>query len=63
MEHKLCTKGKRQRVHKVKVENDEIFVKLDDNQEKLASDHYAFMELYKIKRGAPMGKVHSTRPQ
>jgi hypothetical protein len=35
--------GKKQRTHEVKVEGDEVFVKLDQSAEEIASDHYANM--------------------
>jgi hypothetical protein len=35
--------GKKQRTHEVKVEGDDVFVKLDQSSEEVASDHYANM--------------------
>uniref|UniRef100_A0A6B2LQE8 Rieske domain-containing protein n=1 Tax=Arcella intermedia TaxID=1963864 RepID=A0A6B2LQE8_9EUKA len=39
--HKLITKGKRQRTHKVRIENDNICVTLDNDPNELPSDCYA----------------------
>eukprot|EP01118_Nematostelium_gracile_P009257 TRINITY_DN3108_c0_g1_i1.p1 TRINITY_DN3108_c0_g1~~TRINITY_DN3108_c0_g1_i1.p1 ORF type:complete len:153 (-),score=20.72 TRINITY_DN3108_c0_g1_i1:62-478(-) len=47
MQGTVCSKGKKQRSHRVKEENGEIFVALDQNEEELPSDQYAFMGMYK----------------
>lgn len=43
LDRKYQSKGKRQRVHEVKVfENDHVYVKLDKNESNLPSDSYAY---------------------
>eukprot|EP00375_Theileria_parva_P003150 XP_765831.1 hypothetical protein [Theileria parva strain Muguga] len=37
------SKGKCQRTHEVKVENDKVYVKLDESTDELPSDKYAFL--------------------
>lgn len=63
---RLKSKGKRQRTHEIKVENGALFVKISvpsSHDEKLASDDYAYMELYKNQAAVPKDKtrLHSFR--
>jgi len=44
----ITSKGPRQRVHEVKVINNEIFVSLNTDPIQLASDEYAYQGLYKL---------------
>ena len=37
---KLCSKGVKQRVHHVKLEQEKVYVALSDNSEYRESDHY-----------------------
>jgi hypothetical protein len=62
---KVTSKGKRQRAHNVQIKDDGIYIQVQteaSSGEKLASDHYAYKELYKGKRGINMGPIHSKRP-
>jgi len=49
MNGNLCSKGQKQRIHNVKEENGTILVQLNHSGE-LESDHFAFLEFYKMKR-------------
>jgi len=44
---KVSIKGPRQRIHYIRVDDNDIFVSLNDDSEELPSDSYAFMGLYK----------------
>jgi hypothetical protein len=49
---------------KIKIEKEDIYVKINTEEntgEKMPSDHYSYMELWKIDRSG-LGKVHSSLP-
>eukprot|EP01091_Cochliopodium_minus_P015291 TRINITY_DN5394_c0_g1_i1.p1 TRINITY_DN5394_c0_g1~~TRINITY_DN5394_c0_g1_i1.p1 ORF type:complete len:234 (-),score=49.85 TRINITY_DN5394_c0_g1_i1:14-715(-) len=57
----VCSKGKKQRVHTLKIENNSVLVKLDLTPEKIESDTYAFNGLYlhPVDKNPPKKNVHS----
>jgi len=57
----ICSKGFKQRVHEIKIENGNVAVKLKESKEEAASDHYAYMGLYKYPTSKTPPKLHSNK--
>jgi len=55
----FASKGIKQRTHEIKVEGNDIYVRLSQNQEELASDHYANMGLWKLPQQKPNTKPNN----